>query len=93
MTTIVVPVPSGATEVEEWSLDGGTARSFGGTKRLTETLFGVDVRVEIIGTQYIDGSIERFIVISDDGLLCPAEARHLAANLLAAADELDRLAD
>jgi hypothetical protein len=90
-TTPGLAAPAGAIEVAEWRLDGGTARTFAGTERLTETQFGKDVHVDIIGTQYLDGVIERYIVISEDGLLCAAEARHLAANLFAAADELDRL--
>ena len=85
------PVPRGASSVAEWRIDGGTARSFRGTERVTETEYGEDVRVDIVGTQYIDGSVERYIVMSDDSLLCPSEARHLAANLLAAAAEVDRL--
>ena len=51
-----------------------------------------DTGVEICGVQYDDGRIERAILLTDAPEdITAAEARALAAALLAAADDLDRL--
>ena len=73
--------------------DGCWCREFIGTSR---TVAGVSVLIE--GEQYPDGSVKRVLTISVDDLpmsrgggLSVDEARQLAAQLVQAAAELDRL--
>lgn len=68
--------------------DGKWTRFFMGTTRKV----GDDSAVSIMGNQSVDGNIERTINIdgSDEGLDA-ATARQLAAALIEAADELERL--
>ena len=64
-------------------------RWFSGTKRGT-----AGMRVNIIGMQHADGTVERTIAVyAVDAELGAAAARGLASDLLAAADDLDRLGD
>jgi hypothetical protein len=87
--------PEGATAVYpsgELS-DGRWSREFDGGSRQVN-----GVTVNISGTQFADGTIERELSVSVDdrssgpgGDLNAAQARALAANLIEAADELERL--
>ena len=92
------PLPAGATSVGDWHPESGTGRefrSFTGTERATGTEpDGRPVRVVIDGSQNRDnGSIERYVMIEGNICLDAAAARAHAGDLLAAADELDRLTD
>ncbi len=86
-----IPPPIGATDTHIWSDDGEVvSRTFYGRQwRVADSI------VLIVGTQYGDGSVARQVEVhaaeSSDGELTAAQARELAAALLAAADELDRL--
>lgn len=94
-----VPMPAGATEVHDWKPeDEGTCRHFWGT----ETDFEVapepcSARVgyrsfaitRVAGTQWADGTTKRWIEVDASGHLTARDARKLATNLLAAADQLD----
>ena len=77
----------GAIQIDEdWRYNDGQARRFQGTKR------GTEFHVDIIGWQDRDGSIVRHTVIDRDIFIdSTAAARELAADLLAAADEIDAL--
>jgi hypothetical protein len=84
----IVP-PGDATHVAAWDDAGGQiSRYFRGTKR------GNEARVDIAGSQHADGTIaERVILVGDCAIeVDAAGARQIAADLLAAAAELDRLA-
>jgi hypothetical protein len=83
--------PASALLVGEWRLNHGTARGFEGTRRGTAVACGRDINVDIDGYQYRDGRVHRYISVNGHSFLSVAEARGVAANLLAAADELDRL--
>jgi len=77
----------GAIQIDEdWRYNDGQARRFQGTKR------GTEFHVDIIGWQDRDASIVRHTVIDRDIFIdSTAAARELAADLLAAADEIDAL--
>jgi hypothetical protein len=84
-----VPAPAGVRQVFDWGNDGTGrwSRRFDGSKRGTSR-----VHVDIEGSQYADGTIERAIVVDADGVsLTAAAARDIADSLNAAADELDEL--
>ena len=85
-----VPLPSGAhvsTGWEEWSSDG-SARIISGTDRSIK-----DVRIRTCALQLRTGSISLSdppaVTIDDGQELSSAEARQVAALILAAADEID----
>jgi hypothetical protein len=85
-----VPLPSGAhvsTGWEEWSSDG-SARIISGNDRSIK-----DVRIRTCALQLRTGSISLSdppaVTIDDGQELSSAEARQVAALLLAAADEID----
>jgi hypothetical protein len=86
-----VLAPFDATDVCPWltPADGIVRQLFVGTMR------GDRVHVNILGRQFADGTVKRFIQ-SDAGYLrhefTSAEAREHARLLIAAADELDHLA-
>jgi hypothetical protein len=89
-TTPNLPVPAGAT-AGSWSepdCDGDQARTLTWSRHDTD-----EVGVTIEGWQSSDGDVDRCISIYDAGNaeLSAADARRLAAALLNAADELDRL--
>jgi hypothetical protein len=87
-----VPHPAGALSVAGWRLEGGSARSFRGTRRgRAEDPAGRSICVNIDGDQYIDGTVDRYISMNVNACLDSAKARDLAAHLLAAADEVDEL--
>jgi hypothetical protein len=84
-----VAPPADATRVSAWDdVDGQVSRYFRGTKR------GAKVRVDIAGSQNADGTVAERVILIDacDAEVDAAAARQIAADLLAAADELDRLA-
>lgn len=89
-----VPAPPDATFVDdwmEWGEDDSYSRSFGGTKRVIDPYWFVDIN----GVQYSDGRIERTIRADtteefNDGEMTAAQARLIAAAIIEAADELDR---
>jgi hypothetical protein len=90
MTNTEIPLPAGAISCEPWQVDGDDiTRSFGGTTR------GDRLHIEIIGAQDYSGAIRRasaFVETPRFGLELDAAAlRGLAADALAAADELDQL--
>ena len=94
-----VPAPAGAIRVDDWNetRDGSAAfRYFDGTRYAVQAGLqdGVnDAKVAISGTQHPDGRVERCIrIYADDSELKGAQAREVARALIAAADELDRLA-
>jgi hypothetical protein len=87
-----VPLPAGAsTDSEGWAKDlkrGGYRRS------LVWRSFGERANVEISGWQHTDGSFSRHIClwgVDEGGSLTSAHARHIAALLVEAADEMERL--
>lgn len=95
-----VAAPVGALSVGEWQ-DGLTPdaayRVFEGSTRQVPVRYPRDndgVRVTVQGTQRPDGHLdERGIRISGGtDLISADEARRIAAALIAAADEVDRLA-
>jgi hypothetical protein len=84
-----VPPPADASRVSAWDDgDGQVSRYFRGTKR------GNQARVDIAGSQNADGTVtERVILVGGRDIEVDATgARQIAADLLAAADELDWLA-
>jgi hypothetical protein len=89
MNDTTLPVPTGAVDVGGWRLDGGNARRFWGSVRVVKTQYGPDVYLELTGYQYRDGRIDRHVSINNDVLLYADEARQLAAQLLAVADEME----
>jgi hypothetical protein len=93
-----VPAPAGATHVDDWNDaedESGAFRYFRGARRFIQGLQdGVnDAEVAINGTQSADGRVERFIgIYADDSALTSAQAREVGRALIAAANDLDRLA-
>lgn len=87
-----LPVPAGATAVEEWYAPTEFPEDF--TRSLTwfERRLG-KVGVSIEGAQFGDGHVDRYISVwqAENKELTPSEARELAAAVLEAADELERL--
>jgi hypothetical protein len=88
-TTPAIAPPGVAIQIDEdWRYNDGQVRRFQGTKR------GTEFHVDIIGWQDRDGSIVRHAVIDRDIVIdSTAATRELAAELLAAADEIDALAE
>lgn len=88
MTNTVAP-PTDARRVYPWEFDGvGWSRWFDGS-----TCTAGPATMTITGRQYNDGTALRGVTLQlgDDDLLDADEARSLAAVLLVAAAELDRL--
>jgi hypothetical protein len=99
-TTTDIAWPPDTSSVTEWELTERTRRTgmpdpiryFVGTTRTV----GEDIEVQIEGVQHSDGRVERSIGIPGYGEGCrvnSADARGLARALIAAADEIDQLAD
>jgi hypothetical protein len=92
-----VPDPAGAVKVSGWEDPDtpGAFRLFSGTTRTVELGHGDGIDITIRGAQSTDGSVEECGILvygdSDDPMTTQA-ARGLAAALLEAADEIDRLA-
>jgi hypothetical protein len=83
-----VPPPADAVEVSPWlRLPGGArSRSF----RSVTAIDGIDIAVEISGSQYTDGRIEGLVSLTGNLTnLTPVAARDVAAALLAAADRIE----
>jgi hypothetical protein len=74
---------------------GQRAHSQGDRRPFYGTCRGDEVRVGIAGHQNADGTVSgRFIVLEvADDVVDPAGARELTRHLIAAADEIDRLAE
>jgi hypothetical protein len=92
MTTTPDVNPSvDATTVNDWQrvFDSDEQhRFFYGTSR------GDQARVDIVGHQNADGTVPgRSIVLDGADVVNPAGARQLARHLIAAADEIERLAE
>ena len=103
-----VPHPAGATKVDDWfnpdALIGtivsyvgpDTARYFTGTSWVVDRDDNdEDIDVSIEGEQYVDGRVQRHIVVHHlhgDEPITPGQARQLAAALTAAADECEQMA-
>jgi hypothetical protein len=83
-----VTPPAGAVRTFGWQRDGTWFRDFEGTTRR-----GGPARVQISGRQQADGSTRRWITVHARHLeaLDPASARELAALLIEAADEMEKL--
>jgi hypothetical protein len=83
-----VAPPAGAVRTFAWQLDGNWFRDFEGTTRR-----GGPARVQIFGRQQADGSTRRWIAVHSGHLdaLDAAATRELAAALIDAADEIERL--
>jgi hypothetical protein len=84
-----LPMPDGVRLADHWQPDGDEwMRAFDGTSRTVK-----DTHVEIVGEQRASGAIARCIHVFSDGTddLHNDDARRLAAALVEAADELDRL--
>src|SRR5262249_56156165 len=100
MSNISLPAPIGALDISAWEPPAVTGfplamRYFVGTKRVVhvEHRYTPDVEVVIDGLQNSRGEIERQIVCDSlhfDGPLTPAQAREVAAALLAPAHEVQR---
>jgi hypothetical protein len=80
--------PTGAVRTFAWQLDSKWFRDFEGTTR-----HGGPARVQIYGRQEADGSTREWIAVHARHLdaLDAAAARGLAAALIEAAEELERL--
>jgi hypothetical protein len=87
-----VPAPDGAAEVFRWQTDstGRTTRLVSLSRRTVE---GADASVEIVGPQDTTGAVdwELYAYVEDKRPLTSAQARELAAVLLATADQFDQL--
>lgn len=85
-----IPAPTDARHVEEWRDDFGTSeydRYFSGTRRNAS-----GVTLTVTGFQAADGTARRNVhIFAADAHLDSAALRELAAQALAAADELDEL--
>lgn len=84
-----VPPPAHAVEVGEWrkSKEGVRCRDY---RSVESPIAGLDVTLEIRGSQYTDGRVDGSLGVTGEALtdLDAAAARQLAAELLAAADRL-----
>jgi hypothetical protein len=91
---IDVPVPAGVDldDVEHWEDDGTSAwtRLLHGQCR---NITGFDAAVYLDGEQTIDGAVcwSLYVHVEDSQAMTAEQVRQLAANLVEAADELDRL--
>ena len=99
-----VPYPAGAIIVSDWydADSPDCARCFAGTSWVVERdERDRDLEVDINGVQHRDGSIERIIALTDGATdamppvevdtFTVAEARQLAAALIAAVDEAEKM--
>lgn len=88
-----VPMPAFAESVEHWEDDGrgSWSRRVDGPHR---TIDGADASVYVQGVQTPDGTVDwsLWVTVSDRDNMTAEQARTLAATLVEAADELDRLA-
>jgi hypothetical protein len=89
-----LPLPAGARTVHDWEPEGGTwSRYFTGDTRKIERAGSEPARIYVGGSQYLDGCVERSIVVAgldkDIGFTV-GQARRVAAEILSAADDADR---
>lgn len=87
-------LPAGATRTRGWTSDedGVWSRTFEGTLRKIGTAdTGYPAKLLTGGVQFSNGKITRSISVTANEGLTAAEARELAAALLEAADEIERL--
>ena len=84
-----VPPPAHAVEVGPWRETTAGIRCRSYTSAETG-IAGLDITLEINGSQYTDGRVDCLFALTGDGLgeLDPTTVRELAAALLAAADRL-----
>lgn len=86
------PAPAFAEAVEHWEDDGrgNWSRRVDGPHR---TIDGADASVYVQGIQTPDGAVDwsLWVTVSDRENMTAEQARTLAATLVEAADELDRL--
>jgi hypothetical protein len=86
------PVPAGATDVAQWD-DVGKPDAF---RLFTGKVWYLSAySVYVQGTQLADGSLEEIVIktnLHTDDDLSPRDARRVAAALIAAADDVDRMA-
>jgi hypothetical protein len=95
-----VPFPAGAVKADWQDLGSPNAfRYFEGEHRVVDRREDLpssqDVLVYIAGTQALDGTVEREIVVHQlhaDHPITPQQARQVARALVAAADDIDRWA-
>lgn len=91
-TMINIPVPAGVREVEHWEADdtGTWTRQVHGTER---TLAGFDAAIYLEGIQHRDSTVtwSLYAHVEDSEAMTSGQVRQLAAHLVEAADELDRL--
>lgn len=84
---VTIPLPPGAESAEDWE-DGESYRAI----YWPETSLADGVRVSITGMQSRSGDIWRCVTMwANCPELSAGEARMVAAGLLSAADELDKL--
>jgi len=84
-----LPTPACARFLDHFE-DEGTG-SF--SRRFDGTVWDIDdIRVEVIGVQHDDGTVERAVCINGEELT-GGQARELAAALIEAADEIDAAAE
>jgi hypothetical protein len=97
-----IPHPAGATHVAEWNPADPTAgRYFSGTKRVidrTDDEYNDDIEVEIYGEQTPQGEVSRQVDVTEGGyervtLSSAAHARAFGEALIAAADEIEQMAE
>jgi hypothetical protein len=91
-----VPLPARAVHTDPWRDDGdglGAFRFF-----FQGSVWNLElpddrhevVGLQIAGFQHLDGSTERWVSVDAAGSLTSDQARELAAQLIEAADEVDR---
>jgi hypothetical protein len=94
-TTPGLPLPAGSITVYHW-YDTDTpepGRYFrGGSWVIERDNRDTDMCLQVDGVQRHDGTVERLVVLDDDDLTVD-QARQLAAALIAACDEVDKMAE
>jgi hypothetical protein len=96
-----LPHPAGARRADHWEDDGegNWSRMFAGSQRFIEspcistpvTGDRTNIGLDIEGQQHADGTVVRYVYLSGGGELTAISARQLAAALIEAADEVERL--
>jgi hypothetical protein len=87
-----LPLPAGAAKVGDWD-DPNPWRRFYGPGWLIKRTDEDDVEIIIVGIQYTDGRIERGVELRGyGGPLTAAQTRQLARILIAAAAEMEQMA-
>jgi hypothetical protein len=91
----IAPPSDASGSVYHWEAWGGGG--YGRMYEVSSTRVGGNMLVDILGVQHDNGDVERFILadLSEndrDGNMNAVQARQLAAALIEAADEMDRLA-